>query len=386
LQVLVRKSLLIFAVVSATPFGSAKAQRDALVRVRVVDSAGAPIANVEVSALRGLATVVAGAPTDSLGRRSFTVPHGSDYEVVARRIGYQRGDQFFAAVQDSVGLRIVLRAAVTSLPAVAVTAQEDVKRRAYHLDADDIAASKRPILDGLDLLTKLRPDIIFSRIPDINHSRFPACAPQYIWVNGRRIVFPPLVDPSLAARLRQRRRASLATPHMEPTGLAATSLTIQSVLTSIHPEHIAELTFADCNDQTVDKVKGNNAVFVTLKPGVGFEPGIGSYVMQDVALAPNDRAPVNDASLATNAAAYRNRLLGVFDEETGEPIAGVEIADSTSGSSTTTSATGTVSLFFVPEGVTTLRIRKIGYAELRLPLVISPKDSSPITLTLSKTK
>src|SRR4051812_43505559 len=88
-QVPMRKSLSIIALlaVAATPFSTAWAQqRDALVRVRVVDSAGAPIANVEVSAMRGLTTVVAGGPTDSLGRRSFTVPHGGDYEVVARRI------------------------------------------------------------------------------------------------------------------------------------------------------------------------------------------------------------------------------------------------------------------------------------------------------------
>ncbi len=378
--------LALFAVV-ATPLASVGAQqRDALVRVRVVDSAGAPIANAEVSALRGLTTVVAGGPADSLGRRSFTVPHGGDYEVVARRIGYQRGNQFFSAVHDSIGLKIALRTAPTSLPAVSVTVQEDVKRKAYHLDADDIANSSRPIIDGLDLLTKLRPDIIYSRIPDINHSRFPECAPKYMWVNGRRIVFPPLTNPALADRMRQQRIASRATPHLGPTGLAVTSLTIQSVLTSIHPEHIEELTFADCNDQTVDKVYGNNAIFVTLKPGIGFEPGVGSYVLQDVALAPNDRAAVNDASMATSSSSYRNRLLGVYDVETGEPIGGVQVADSTSGTFATTTTTGTVSLLFLPEGMSTLWIRKPGYSDLRWRVVISPKDSVPITLTLTKSK
>lgn len=379
-------SIIVLLGVASIPVSTAAQQRDALVRVRVVDSAGAPIANADVSALRGLTTVVVGGPTDSLGRRSFTVPRGGDYEVVARRIGYQRGDQFFSAVHDSVGLKIVLRTAPTSLPAVSVTAQEDVKRKAYHLDADDIANSNRLILDGLDLITKLRPDIIYSRIPDIYHSSFPECAPKYMWVNGRRIVFPPLTNPALADRMRQQRIASRATPHLSPTGLAVTSLTIQSVLTSIHPEHIEELTFADCNDRTVDKVYGNNAIFVTLKPGIGFEPGVGSYVLQDVALAPNDRAAVNEAALAAKPSSYRNRLLGVYDVETGEPIAGVEVADSTSGTFATTTTTGTVSLLFLPEGTSTLRIRKSGYGELLLPVVISPKDSLPITLTLTKAK
>ena len=85
-------------ILAAVAFHQAGAQRDALVRVRVVDSAGAPIANAEVAALRGLLTVVPGGPTDSLGRRSFTVPHGSDYEVVVRRIGSERSAPFSPGV------------------------------------------------------------------------------------------------------------------------------------------------------------------------------------------------------------------------------------------------------------------------------------------------
>jgi len=375
----VRTKLSIFAplALALLPLGTARGQRDALVRVRVVDTAGAPIANAEVSALRGLTTVVPGAPTDSLGRRSLTVPRGGGYEIVARRIGYQRANQFFSAIQDSVGIRIVLRQAPTNLPTVSVTAQQDIKRRAYHLDADDIASSKRPIIDGLDVLTKLRPDIIYTRVP--------GCALRYVWVNGERIVFPT-INPGLAAKTRQMRQAAKATPHIGPTGLATVNLTVQSVMAMIHPEHIDEVNFADCNDQTVDKVKGNSALYVMLKPGIGFDPAVGSYVVAETALAPNDRAAVNEASLNTKPAPYRNRLLGVFDEETGEPMAGVEVADSTSGTFATTTATGTVSLIFLPDGISTLVIRKPGYSPVRFPIVISPKDTLPVTLTLAKRK
>jgi hypothetical protein len=375
----VRKSLSIVAPVVAAliPLVSARAQRDAIVRVRVVDSAGAPVANAEVSALRGLTTVVPGGPTDSLGRRSFTVPHGSDYEVIARRIGYQRGAQFFSAVHDSVGIRIVLHAAAATLPVVSVTAQQDIKRRAYHLDADDIASSKRPIIDGLDVLTKLRPDMIYTRVP--------GCALRYVWVNGHPIVFPT-INPALAAKARQQRRAAQAAPHIGPTGLATVNLTVQSVMASIHPEHIEEVTFADCNDTTVNRVKGNSAIFVALKAGVAYDPGVGSYVLQETALAPNDRAAVNEAAMNTAPVAYRNRLLGVYDESTGEPVAGVEVADSTTGTFARTTVTGTVSLAFLPDGISTLLVRKTGYSPLRLPIVISPRDTLPITLTLSKPK
>lgn len=364
-------------ILAAIPLASVGAQRDALVRVRVIDSAGAPIANAEVSALRGLTTIVAGGPTDSLGRRSFTVPQGSGYEIVARRIGYQRGEQFFSAIQDSVGIRIVLRVAPANLPTVSVTATEDIKRRAYHLDADDIASSKRPIIDGLDVLTKLRPDIIYTRVPD--------CSLQYVWVNGKRIVFPA-INPGLAAKTRQLRRAAQATPHIGPTGLATVNLTVQSVMASIHPEHIEEVNFADCNDTSVDRVKGNSALYVTLKPGIGYDRVIGSHVVEEAALAPNDRAAVNDAAMNGAPPAYRNRLLGVFDEQTGEPLVGAEVADSTSGTFATTTATGTVSLLFLPDGISTLLVRKPGYTPLRYPIVISPKDTLPVTLTLAKPK
>lgn len=361
------------------------AAQETVVRVRVVDTTGNPMANADVAALRGLNTAVAGGPTDSAGRRTFNIPRdGGEYQVVARRIGFQRGEQFLTASRDTVSVRIVIRATPRSLPAVQVTAQEDIKRRAYHVDADEIAASKRPIIDGLDVLSKLRPDIIYSRVP--------GCAARYVWVNGRRITYPP-IDQALAIKQSQRRRASAILKHIGPTGMATVNLTIQSVMASIHPEHIAEVTFADCKDTTVEAVKGNSAVFVTLKPGIGFEPGIGSYVAASGAALSNDNAPAVRA-LATDSAdvadvadvAFRSRLLGVFDEATGDVVIGAEVADSTSGTFALTTTTGTVSLAFLPAGNSTLRIRKTGYLDLFLPVSISPRDTLPLTLLLKPVK
>jgi hypothetical protein len=360
------------------PLAALAAQNESVVRVRVVDTLGSPVAGAEVSVLRGLNTVIAGGATDSTGLRTVRIPRGNEYQVVARRIGFQRADQFFSTYRDSLTIRVVLRGAPQTLPTVSVTAEQDVKRRAYHVDADDIASSTRTIIDGLDVLTKLRPDIIYSRVP--------GCIAQFVWVNGRRIVFPP-VNEVLAQKRRQRREAAKATPHLGPTGLAAVNLTVQSVMASIHPEHIAEINYADCNDTSVDKVKGNNAVFVTLKPGVMFEPGIGSFVI-DAGTAPRGGRALSIGATDDDGKLlpYRNRIVGLFDDFTGDPIVGAEVADSTSGTFAVTTTTGTVSLAFLPDGLSTLRIRKAGYVELHMPVVISPRDTIPLTVTLTRIK
>lgn len=51
-----------------------------------------------------------------------------------------------------------------------------------------------------------------------------------------------------------------------------------SALAMIHPEHIAQLTFHDCFDTAIKGTHSMNAVFVVLKPGIGFDPAKGSYV------------------------------------------------------------------------------------------------------------
>src|SRR5438445_7848022 len=74
---------------------------------------------------------------------------------------------------------------------------------------------------------------------------------------------------------------------------------------------------------------------------------------------------------------YRNRLLGVYDVATGDPIEGAGITDLKSGLTARTTKTGTVSLLFLPEGRSTLRIRKLGFEPVDQPVDISPTDTVP---------
>ena len=58
--------------------------------------------------------------------------------------------------------------------------------------------------------------------------------------------------------------------------------------------------------------------------------------------------------LAAPAAAQRGRIVGVFDQTSGDPIEGARVRDMLTGTSALTTKTGTVSLSFVDTAGTLL--------------------------------
>ena len=96
---------------------------------------------------------------------------------------------------------------------------------------------------------------------------------QEVWVNGKRIRLPP--RPSDLALARRRVGVS---PRARYT------ISALSVLSEIAPEHIEEMTYHDCFDSTIAAVGSTNALFIVLKPGVEYDPGVGSFVVADILL------------------------------------------------------------------------------------------------------
>lgn len=334
--------------------------------------------------MHGLTSVLARATTDDRGAQTLTIPRtGQDHELVVRRIGFRRVDLFFSDTTPGLVFDVRLRRVVATLDTIRVTAEENVRRKSYFIDAEAIEQANRPIVDALDVVMKLRPEMIWSRtgkpdrlgqhgattgrgsIPSARASisqaaRWGNCPPvQDVWVNGSRVRLVP-IDP-----LAVRRRTGDAT---------AMNATIATVLASIKPEHIAEMEYHPCTENADElPARASNAIVVTLKLGVGYAPVTGSYVL---ASAPTP---------ATHAQpSLPFRILGVFDGDTGEPIPDVHVVDVATGTFARTTTTGTVSLGFIPAGNWRLTFEKPGYDSLSMPIMISPRDTNPITVVMAR--
>jgi hypothetical protein len=248
----------------------------AVVRVSARDSSGVPVQRAELTLVHGLRDVIARGTTDDEGQGTLIVPDvkdSTDYQVVMRRIGYPRSDRFFSVgPRDTATIEIIVARMNTTLAPVRVTAEANVLRKSYYLDADDIANSEWHFVNGWDVIKRMRPDMLTSR---------GGCetGAQEVWVNGKRIRLP--LRPTGMAR---------ATALVGVPSRARFTYTPVSVLSEIEPEHIESITYHDCFDHTMAAVGSVNAMFVVLKPGVVYQVNVGSFVVET---AENTGKPVS---------------------------------------------------------------------------------------------
>lgn len=370
------------------------------VTVRVTDSAAVALAGIDVSVVRDVSTVIAHATTNATGRATLTLPRmPGALQVIARRIGYQPAFRFFTLppASDTLAIDMRMTASPPVLAAMKVTAEENLRRKSYYLTADDIENSSRTMLDATDLF-KLRPDMMNSRggasacaIPYTDHDGWI----ENVWVNGRRITLPVIDSVYVTARKFALGIGGSHPPRPNPrivplpkaptTGpLPWTSFkhidTVLAILRSIKPEHIAEVTYQDCFGGAVGKNHSEMAMFIALKPGIGYEQGVGSYVIGDDTTKQRRGATIAADTLSR----FRFRVLGAYDAFTGDPLADVAVTDTASGLTARTTATGTVSLVFLPEGTSALHLHADSYRDTTISVTISPQDTLPLTLVLTR--
>ena len=239
----------------------------ATIQITARDSSGAPISGAELTVKRGIKDVLAQGTTDENGHGLLTVEakDSSDFQITMRKIGYTRGDRFFSlGPRDTARVNVTVGHTRNALDTVRVTAKGlDPRWHSYHLDADEIEASDEPIDNAWEMLKRLRPVMLTSR---------GGCATgvREVWVNGERIRLP-LPPFGLAAQ-----RARVGAPID-----ARFSYVAVSVLSEIAIEHVQEITYHDCFDTSMAAVGSNNAVFVTLKPGVAYRENVGSFVVDE---------------------------------------------------------------------------------------------------------
>jgi len=101
------------------------------------------------------------------------------------------------------------------------------------------------------------------------------------------------------------------------------------------------------------------------------------------AAVPSRRAP---RVVRLDGPSGHHRVMGVFDGESGEPVVGAVVRDSASGRSAVTTATGTVSLGFVPRSSAVVQIEHAGYERASTPVLLTLTDTLPLTIVLRRSR
>jgi hypothetical protein len=271
---------IVFFLFALAGAGTVRAQsRDtAVIWVRVVDRAGAPIERAEVVIRTRSGTMIQRGVTDTAGAVTLIVNRDSLAEqLLVRRLGFEPRTQAISLPLDrSVTLTVMLAANAQHLDAIQVSERESIRRRIYYIDSASIAHSPRLVQNAWDVLSKLRPDIAYGRDPQ---NYCPGV--QELFVNGKWIP-PETVVTNDILQMRETHSGAAATPHLAEgaTPLDYGRMATISALSMIKPEHIAEMTFRDCRDKPIAGMHSTSAVFVVLGLDIGFDPATGSYVIK----------------------------------------------------------------------------------------------------------
>jgi carboxypeptidase family protein len=257
----------------------------ATIRATIVDTAGAPIVGAQFVLIRARSEAVQIARSDAAGRLAFAIePHDTIYTVLVRKIGFtDLAGPLTLTAGDTAQLRITLlrNMSVAMLDTVRVEESRRVLSTDLHLSASDIAASTRPLLDGLDILAKLRPEMLGDPDkcvdppgPSTDRLAFapPPAPPRFRTPLGAQ---PLHVAPRVGTEHAIVQNLWINGEHVSLGGVP--EMSPESLLVLIKPGDVEQIEYKGCYDNSMPLPGGRNALFVVLKPGYVFDYNRGTY-------------------------------------------------------------------------------------------------------------
>jgi len=185
-------------------------------------------------------------------------------------MGFARTTRGYAA-KDLAGvsaLNVVLEQLSVSLDTVRTEADRLASKN-YLLNGRDITQSSRPIYDAFDAVRKLRPNMLGDRgrlCPHVSN----------VWINGRRVFW----NAALLTRRVYTDPAPGSRSVSPPRSRVSAGPDADSVLRTIKAEHIDEIRYVNCWDTSMPQLGTNDALFITLKPGIDWNWKLGSFAVE----------------------------------------------------------------------------------------------------------
>jgi hypothetical protein len=238
----------------ARAIARAQAPASAVVRVHVTDAARAPLRDVDLALLKNGTEVVLLGRTDAAGRYTIRFePESAQYRLVVRKVGYVQTARLLpVASRDTLAVEVSLARVPPALDTVRTQAAALPLAKQPFVGADEIERDTRAVFNLGDVLRKLRPSINYQGY------RCPV-RPLRVYANGRWV--------------------------------------FQGALHDIHAEHILELHFVSCLDESIPGLPAKSwpSIYLTLKPGAAWDLKHGSYVADSAEFATAERERLANA-------------------------------------------------------------------------------------------
>ncbi len=319
-----------------------RAQAPTILRVKVIDTLGVPVADATLRLLHDTLVAATGRTAPDGTHRFVVNPADTGLELAMQKVGYVATRRGIAPPPGkTTEMDLVVTPFTAILDSVHIVGHRTADDLVPTIDTTEINASGRSLIGLFSLISKLRP-----REFNTNYRRVRPC----LETGTRLYINEQFVLPAQYDALRQ-----------------------------FPPDAVLYIQFVECFDRSIDENDhpGARHTYVTLKPGVHYTT---SHGLSIDSMATRDVGKMADSGKAIRGA--RGKLIGIYDEVSGDPLDNVEIKDVATGLSVRTTETGTAALFFARTDATMLGLSKLGYRPMTMLINDPWADTIPLTVTL----